>query len=165
MEATMALPQLQHLSKLITMSRNRFLYGLEQTPDDRLGWCPGGGAQTPLGIAGKAAGLAHVLTHLIEHQAFPERPATPPPPPADRAAARAAVEASFTRLQDRIASLSETDLHTPIPSPWGAMIPLAEMLWWTASAIGYMQGQLNYAQTAYGDMNPNIPPEWGTHVP
>lgn len=43
----MAIPQLQPLFKIIAMSQSRFLHGLDRTPNDRLGWSPGGGAPTP----------------------------------------------------------------------------------------------------------------------
>jgi hypothetical protein len=34
------------------------------------------------------------------------------------------------------------------------MVPFA------MSVMGYLQGQLNYCQMAYGDEDPNIPPSW-----
>jgi hypothetical protein len=156
----MAIPQVQPLLRLIEMSRSRFLYGLEQTPDDRLAWSPGEAAAPPLKLADKLAGMILTIAHLIEHHAFPERPATPPPP-SDREAARAAITTAFERLQSVISQIKEADLQTQAPAPWGAMVPLTEWLWWVSSALGYMQGQLNYLQTAYGDMDPNIPPDWG----
>jgi hypothetical protein len=156
----MAIPQVQPLIRLIEMSRSRFLFGLEQTPNERLGWKPGEAA-TPLELAGRLARMMQNIAHLIENHAFPERPATPPPPPPDRESARAAVTAAFERLQSVISQLKEADLQSQAPAPWGAMVPLSDWLWWIGSALGYMQGQLNYLQTAYGDMDPNIPPGWG----
>jgi hypothetical protein len=35
------------------------------------------------------------------------------------------------------------------------------MLSYLGGVTGYWQGQLNYIQTAYGDMDPNMPPGWG----
>ena len=91
----MPIPQVQPLIRLIEMSRSRFLYGLQQTPDDRLTWAPGETAGTPLQIAGRLARMMQTIAYLIEHHAFPERPATPPPPPPDRETARAEVTAAF----------------------------------------------------------------------
>lgn len=102
-----------------------------------------------------------MLAHLIEHHAFPERPASPPPPLSSREEAKAAVAAGYARLRELIERLSEADLQSTVPAPWGTPTPLAEMLGWATSALGHYQGQLNYAQTAYGDMDPNIPPGWG----
>jgi hypothetical protein len=157
----MALPQLQALSRFLTMSRSRYLYGLDQTPDERLNWSPGGAAQTPLQLAGKTAAFAYTIAHLFEHRSFPERPASPPPAPESREAAKAAVEAAFARLRDTVAGLTEADLAAEVPTPWRKMAPIGEMLWWLPSVIGYLQGQLNYVQTAYGDTDPNMPPDWG----
>jgi len=43
-------PELQPLENWITMSRSRFVYGLDRVPDDRLNWSPGGEARTPLAL-------------------------------------------------------------------------------------------------------------------
>lgn len=49
------------------------------------------------------------------------------------------------------------------PAPWhgGGTITLEFFLVSTIYVDGYLQGQLNYLQTAYGDTNPNIPEGWG----
>jgi hypothetical protein len=47
-----------------------------------------------------------------------------------------------------------------LPVPWGGTVPLKQMMWFLMGVPGYLQGQLNYAQTIYGDMAPNIPPSW-----
>lgn len=157
----MAIPQGEQLLKVIDMSRTRFLYGLDRTPDDRLDWSPGGSATTPLQIAGKTVRLLSVLAELIQNRTMPERPASPPPPPQSREEAKAALDAAFERMRTVIAELSETDLEQTVPTPWGVMTPTAQALWFINGAIGYCQGQLNYVQTAYGDTDPNMPPGWG----
>jgi hypothetical protein len=160
----MANPRVDDLSKFIALSRTRYLYGLDRTADDRLDWSPGGAALTPLQLADKTAAFTRIIAHLFEHHVFPERPATPPPPPESREAAKAAVEAGFAQLQSVVADLSPADLETLVPSPLGKMLPLAEMLWWLPAVLGYMQGQLNYVQTGYGDTDANVPPDWGAEV-
>jgi hypothetical protein len=157
----MAITQLQPLLGTLRMTQSRFLYGLERTPDDRLGWSPGETASTPLQIAGKLAAFVGFFTHMLRERSMPERPATPPPPPGSREEAKAAVEAAYGRLRTAIEALSAADLDHPLPTPWGATVPLVEMLWWLNGVIGYWQGQLNYLQTAYGDTDPNMPPDWG----
>ena len=47
--------QVQGVLKSLAMGRNRFLYGLDHVPDDRLNWSPGGEAPSPLQLAGKTA--------------------------------------------------------------------------------------------------------------
>jgi hypothetical protein len=157
----MAISQLQPLMKLVGMSRVRFLYGLDQVPDDRLKWSPGGAALAPLALAGKTAGFLGAVTHMVRNRAMPERPGSPPAPPPGREEAKAAVDAAFGQLRAAIDALTEADLQQPVTMPWGETISLAEMLWSVGSVIGYHQGQLNYLQLAYGDTDPNMPPDWG----
>lgn len=157
----MALTQLQPLLKNAGMARERFLYGLDQTPDDRLAWSPGGEAKTPLAVAGRLTLFLQFFAHLLETGAMPERPASLPPAPESRSAAKAALEQAFSRLEGLIEGLREGDLTRPMPTPWRTSIPALEMLWSLPTVLGYWQGQLNYIQTAYGDTNPNIPPTWG----
>jgi hypothetical protein len=38
---------------------------------------------------------------------------------------------------------------------------LGELLLGSIGVIGYFQVQLNYLQLAYGDTDPNMPPNWG----
>ena len=157
----MAVSQLQPLLKGMGMAERRFLYGLDRTPDDRLNWSPGGEAKTPLAVAGRLTGFLGFFSHLLETGAMPERPASLPPPPENREAAKSAVEAAFRRLETLLTGMREGDLARPLPTPWGTMIPALEMLWWINGITGYWQGQLNYIQTIYGDVDPNMPPGWG----
>jgi hypothetical protein len=151
---------LTHLVKAIGMCRERMVYGLEKTPDDRLDWVPAGEARSPLGIAGAASRFLFFLTYLVETKSFPERPSDPPPPPASREAAVAALNEGFAGLERAVAALTDADMTQLVPSPWGEQVPLAEMSWWMPMVLGYLQGQFNYIQTAYGDGDPNMPPEW-----
>jgi hypothetical protein len=143
------------------MSRSRFLYGLEKTPDNRLNWSPGGEARTPLQLAGRMAFFAGHMAHRIQHPAGPEMQGGPPPSPQTRAEAMAAVGEAFDRLRAAIAGLSEADLEQKMPFPYGGPVPVGHILWWLSGVLAYQQGQLNYAQMAYGDADANIPPNWG----
>jgi len=157
----MPLPQLQPLLKVIAMNRSRLLYGLEKTPDDHLTWSPGGEARPALHLVGRAALFAGYLAHLIQHRAAPDMQGGPPPLPQTREEAKAALESAFDRLRSAIAGLSEADLELKVPVPWGESVPVGHMLWSVPGVLGYQQGQLNYVQTAYGDTDANIPPNWG----
>jgi hypothetical protein len=157
----MASNQVQPVLTSLRMSRNRFLYGLDRTADDRLGWSPGGEAKTPLGVAGRLTLFLGFFSHLLETGSMPERPSGPPPVPENRAAAKSALEAAFRRLESQIEGLREADLTRPLPTPWGTQVPALEMLSYLGGVTGYWQGQLNYIQTAYGDTDPNMPPNWG----
>jgi len=157
----MAVSQLQPLLKGMEMSERRFLYGLDRTPDDRLNWSPGGEAKTPLGVAGRLTGFLGFFSHLLETGAMPERPASLPLPPENREAAKSAVAAAFRRLGTLIDGMQEGDLARPLPTPWGTSVPAREMLGWINGVTSYWQGQLNYIQTIYGDVDPNMPPGWG----
>lgn len=157
----MANNQLQPLLKAMGMGRNRFLHGLDKTPDDRINWSPSPDAKTPLGVAGRLSAFLEFFSHLLETGAMPERPSSPPPPPANREAAKGAVEAAFRRLGALIERMSEGDLARQVPTPFGTMISAREALGWVPGVISYWQGQLNYIQTIYGDLDPNMPPDWG----
>jgi hypothetical protein len=77
-----------------------------------------------------------------------------------REAAIEQVDAAFRRLEATVAGLTDEDLQRPMTVPWGAVVPTSAMVIFGVGALGYIQGQLNYAQTIYGDMEPNIPPQW-----
>jgi hypothetical protein len=156
----MALPLVKPLMKHVEMARSRFLYGLDRTRDDRLKWNPGEAALTPLELAGKTARFVGFMTHYFEHRAMPERPASPPPAPQSREEAKAALDASFRRMLEVLDGLTEADLQQTVTTPWRQTVALGEVLWTIPGIIAYHQGQLNYLQLAYGDTDPNIPPEW-----
>ena len=160
--------QVQGVLKSIAMGRNRFLYGLDQIPDDRLNWSPGGEAPSPLQLAGKTAVFLGAIAHVLQHRTWPERLSFSSGPPADREAAKAALEEAFASLRQVIVNLSEADLAAPFSLEWGRApdgvvldLQLREMVAATPSVIGYHQGQLNLLQLTWGDTRANIPPNWG----
>jgi hypothetical protein len=154
--------EVKHVMKVAAMSRSRYLYGLDRVPEERLSWSPGGEANSPLKLAGRAVRFVDVFAHLLQHGAVPESArATPPPVPQSREEAKRIVEEAYERLRGVLNSLSEADLEKPMPVPWGGTVPLSQMLFFFAVTLGYQQGQLNYAQMAYGDKDANIPPGWG----
>jgi hypothetical protein len=157
----MAIPHVQPLVTNVAMARSRFLYGLDRTPDDRLTWNPGEAALTPLALAGKTARFVGVMTHYFQHHTMPERPASPPPPPQSRDEAKDLLDGSFGRLLEALDRLTEGDLQQTVTMPWQQTMALGDVLWLIPGIIAYHQGQLNYLQLAYGDKDPNIPPDWG----
>ena len=162
----MALPRLTPMLKVIRMGKTRWLYGLDQTPDDRLSWTPGGEAASALGLSAKIVPFLGFVSHMLAHGVMPARPEDGPPPPppalAGRDEAKAAVSAAFDTLIATMESLSEEDLARSVTPPWREATTIDTMVHFVPVVLGYFQGQLNYAQLAYGDTNPNIPPGWGT---
>jgi hypothetical protein len=156
----MAIPQVQEVLKIISMGRNRFLYGLERVPDDRLNWSPGGAASTPLQLAGKTAVFLSFVSHVLQTRTPPNFDAPRPEPPNTREEANAVVNAAFTQLRKVVSEFTEGDLRQTAPAPWGDT-PIGALLLWISGLILYHQGQLNYLQLTYGDEDPNIPPNWG----
>lgn len=156
----MAIPQFQPLLKVISISRSRFLYGIEQVPEDRLTWSPGGSARSPIGLADRMAAVLGAVSHLYEHRVFPPQDTTSPPPSATLEEARERVGQAFDRISAQVDALQESELDAIVPAPWGES-PLGVMVWMLPVVIGYFQGQLNYAQMIYGDDNVNVPPNWG----
>ena len=146
------------LGMWVEHAKQGLVYGLEQTPDDRLNWSPGGEAATPLQLADKVAGFMGFVAANFTGEEFD--PSQAPPPSQSREEAQQRLNQSCDRVAEAIAGLSDEDLARPIVAPWGRTYPLAFMATGVAMILGYFQGQLNYAQMAYGDGEPNIPPQW-----
>jgi hypothetical protein len=158
----MALSRTRHLLATIAMGESRFLYGLDRTPDDRLAWSPGGAAKSPVELAAKLSDFLDFSSHLIKYRAVPDESRLEKHgPPTDREGAKAVVKEGFDKVRSVIQDLTESDLGLPVTTPWGQVIPQGALLWWINSIVLYYQGQLNYCQLAYGDEDPNIPPDWG----
>ena len=159
----MAVPRLQLTAKLLRMTRVRYLHGLSKVPDDHLTWSPGNGANSPLQLAGMAVIFLHAATQFAKNRTSPNREEFPPFP-TNREEAVAALEAGFEALDAALEEVTDADLDTEVQAPWegGGMITLEFFLVTTMYVDGYIQGQLNYLQTAYGDKDPNIPPGWGS---
>lgn len=96
---------------------------------------------------------------MVAGQPTPDRNAEIPRP-TTREEAIQMVDAAYRRLEAAVAALTEEDLKRPMTVPWRAQLPTSTMVCFAIGALGYIQGQLNYAQTVYGDMEPNIPPQW-----
>jgi hypothetical protein len=154
------LTELEGVELAARFARDRFLYGLEQTPDDRLEWAPSEGAPTPLALAGKVPAYLGFITYNLIHGEFPERPAAPPPPPAGRREAVAAIEAAFAGFFATLAAVTPEQLDRQLPAPWGGTQSGRAWLALSCQVFGYLQGQFNYVQVCYGDTNPNMPPSW-----
>jgi hypothetical protein len=156
----MAVTQLEPIVKYVAMAKERFVYGLDKVPDDRLNWSPGGAAKSPLGLADKVSGFLFFISQMIGTGAMPDRNAPQPAASATREEAKARVEQAFDKLHSVLSGLTESDLSRTFPAPWGEQVSVLEMAAHLPSVGGYFQGQLNYAQLAYGDEDPNMPPSW-----
>jgi hypothetical protein len=141
------------------MARQRFQYGLSKVPDDRLNFSIGGKATTPLQIAGKVGMFMGFIAHGVRTGEAADR-SRMPPMPETREAAIQAVDRGYAAFQDMLASIGETELRRERPAPWGTPMTGEQWLSFAAVVTGYFQGQLNLVQLAYGDDDPNIPPEW-----
>lgn len=159
---TIAIPELRLTAKMLRMTRSRYLHGLATVPDHRLTWSPSADAHTPLELARAAVDFLRFTAHFATYRTLPSRE-TIPPIPITRDEAVAALEAGFDALSAALETVTEADLEIEVQAPWsgGGTITLGFFLASTMYVDGYMQGQLNYLQTAYGDKNPNIPEGWG----
>src|SRR5438874_6693007 len=112
-----------HLLRMVELSRQRFLHGLDCVPDERLDWSPGEAAGSPLRLAGRLAALLEHRSRILESQ--PGVPAERPTPevPATREEARRLVDAAFARFGALAEGLSDADLERPVVAPWGAEVP------------------------------------------
>ena len=144
----------------VTMARDRIVFGLEKVPDERLAYKPSETSASPLEVAGKASGFAAFLGHMIATGQMPDRSGGPQPAPTTREAAAGALSGCFEQLISNLSSLTDEDLNRSITMPWGSVVTARDLLWGVPGVVGYWQGQLNYIQTTYGDLEPNIPPSW-----
>ncbi len=142
------------------MSRSRFLFGLDRTPDDRLTWAPADGVRTPLQTADGVALTLSYISQMLTGAARPGARPDAPPPSANREEAKARLASGFDRVHTALSGLSAADLSRTIIPPWRRETPLADMIAFLPGVIGYYQGQLNYIQLCYGDNDPNIPADW-----
>jgi hypothetical protein len=133
---------------------------LEKTADDQLTQKTSETAKTPLEIAGQVAGFLGYFALMLKGEPLPDRSAARPPAPETREAAIAAADGAFRRLEQVLTELTDEDLARPLPLPWGGTMPTAGMVVFAIGAPLYFQGQLNYAQMIYGDLDPHIPDSW-----
>jgi hypothetical protein len=154
----MPIPQAHLVLKGLVLFQRRFLYGLDQTPDERLNWSPGEAEKTPLQVAGSLARFLIFIAYTLAHRELP-REGDYPPPPGTRDAAKAAIDSGCAALRRAVEGLEPADLTAKPPAPWGEDT-LEEILWLINGTILYHQGQVNYIQLCYGDKDPHIPPDW-----
>lgn len=150
---------LTDVAKSVEMARERFIYGLEQTPDDQLTQSSTETAKSPLRLAAFAIRFVGFMGPMLASGTMPDRSAEWPDPKT-REEAIEMVDTAFRGLEAIITGLTDEDLQRPMTVPWRAVVPTSTMVIFGVGALGYIQGQLNYAQTVYGDMEPNIPPQW-----
>jgi hypothetical protein len=149
-----------YFTRVLEMSRQRFLHGLDRVPDDRLTWSPGESSHTPLQLAGRLASFLDHRTRMLTSAPGAPVARSTPAVPSSREEARSRVGEAFSGLTSAVEALSEGDLDRPVTAPWGAEVSAGVMLLTVLNVVGYFQGQLNYCQLAYGDTDPNIPPAW-----
>src|SRR3569833_3054663 len=85
------------LVQVLEMSRQRFLFGLEQVPDDRLSWTPGGSGRTPLELAGRMVVFLDHRGALLTSQPGETVTRAQPPVFSSREEAIAQVDGAFRR--------------------------------------------------------------------
>ena len=151
--------QLKGIDSALGFAHRRFTHGFAQVPEERLNWSPGGSAHTPLAIAGRVVRFIGFIGAALGARAMPTPPAGGfAAGPDTRAAALEAIDGAFERLHAALGSLTEADLALTLRAPWGQDMTLAEWAAFVNQVIGYLQGQMNLVQLAYGDEEPHIPP-------
>src|SRR5687768_13065221 len=108
------------LLRFISMSRRRFTYGLDRTPDDRLNWRPTPDAPSPLETAVRVSVFFTNVSQYISTGAFPER--REPPMVTSRDEAKALVDRACAALSDAVAALTDEDMDRPMRTPWGGQV-------------------------------------------
>jgi hypothetical protein len=156
----MAIPQLEAQATTARMARERFVYGLSKVQDDRLNWSPAATAKTPLQIAGAlAAGILSFFVPIIATKALPSMEGGQGALPTSREEVNGALTDAFDALDAAIDGTKAEELSHPIPTPQvpGGTLTLEVWIGMALTTCSYFQGQLNYVQTACGDLDPNIP--------
>lgn len=160
----MAVPEIEPLLRSLRMGRERYLYGFNKVPDERLEWSPGGDGHTGLQLCGRLSMFLYFIGTMLRDGSFPDR-STLPPPPTSREEAVERLNARFEEVLATLEGMTEEDLARTAPTPWREMITVRRWIDNLVGVIGYHQGQLNYFQLCYGDKDPNIPPNFGRNDP
>lgn len=156
----MPLPQTEPVLKALATGEERYQYGLQCVPDDRLNWSPGGAAKSPLQLADRLATFLGFFVTMIRERRRPDPTAhAAAPGSGTREEAAAGLARAFSEVRDVVAGLSQEDLAQITETPFGPR-PIGETIAALPAIIAYSQGQLNYCQMAYGDTDANIPPSW-----
>ena len=158
----MAAVDVNDFVKNLERSRSRFMYGLDCVPDDRLKWSPGGSAKSALELGDRVAGFLGFLSAMVAGK-DPGPRGEQPAGSESRDEAKGRINGAFEGLKSTVSGLSDEDLASSRTLPWGEVTTVGALLPGVMSVVGYFQGQLNYLQLAYGDENPNIPPDWHPH--
>lgn len=141
------------------LSRTRLIYGLTVVPEERHNWTPCGSAPTPVQLTGKVVRFLEFVAAYLREGAMPQGGGDVEGP-SDMEEGRQQVEAALDRLKATLEALDEADLDRALPAPWGEPMTIRVWLFLIIQSLGYFQGQLNTIQLAYGDEEPNVPPEW-----
>ncbi len=148
------------LSRAAEKAVERFLYGLDQVPDDRLSWRPSDTCKSPLEIVARMSGHVRFVARCVADRSVPDRVGFYANPPTTRSEAHRAISEAVAELVAVFDSLTPSDLEAAMTAPWGETLPVHRYLPLCLNSLFYFQGQLNYVQMAYGDMGVNIPPHW-----
>src|SRR4051812_6956497 len=103
-----------YLARVLDMNRERFLYGLDRVPEDRLAWSPGGSSRSPLELAGRLAAFLEHRSRILESEPGVPVARSLAPAPESREEARRRVAEGFSRLTATVEALPGADLERPV---------------------------------------------------
>lgn len=151
----MALRDVEMATEEATRQHRQLLHDLNCIPEDQRNWSPGGAGTTALQILVGCAEIYDVAAAVL-HGQHVEMPGEAPPAqrswePLDTEEVLAQVDEGFARYCAALDGLSEADLAQTRTMPWGAEMPIAQIIWLPTMHAIYHDGQINYIQLLLGD--------------
>ena len=140
----------EDMKKYWEFNRHEFLRMLDQVPDDKLDFKPGGDAGSVLDIVTHVAGSEQWFTHFVETGEMP----MPPPPLGETICCKDSARAALAQAREQ--SLAALDRATPEKlaevnqMPWGHKLSIAEMLWYLGTHEAWHGGQIGYITLLLG---------------
>jgi hypothetical protein len=143
------------LQNVITRTSGMIIQDLAFIPEDKLNVSPMGCARTPLHFTAECAGFNMYVGKLLAGEVA-ERPS---PEVREQFYAsidtlEKATEAIRSSADKILAGLENADdemLMKEIQAPWGATVPVYQLVQTAGVHMGYHDGQINYIQSLYGD--------------
>lgn len=148
-----------HAAGFAESGKGRFLKTFDAVSDDKYGYSPAEGANTPIQIGAHIAVANHGFAGMIEEgddDQMPEMDVVLKMMAIEEAKIDtaekvvAAVEESHARLMTAINGLSAERFGATIPSPFGDMA-IAELIFYPGTHYHSHAAQVDYVQTCYGD--------------
>ena len=135
----------EKLAELATWASKNAAYNLDFVPDDKLDWKPAPTANSALEVANHIIKSFHWVTGLVNGKESTS------PTAATKEEAQKMLREGGEAFAKLLTGLKEDELKRMIELPWGAKMPLEEVVGLGAIDAIHHRAQICYIQTLLGD--------------